>query len=165
VSGVLQKFGRIDILINAAGGYSGGSLAEDSQVSEFEAMLKLNFFSALHTIRAILPMMKRQHYGRIVNIAAMPALYPKPRTSAYAVSKKAVIGLTESIAEEVKGSGIIVNAIAPSIILTDPNQKAMPEADFSKWVKPAEIASLVMFLCSEETNSVNGNVIKIFGGL
>ena len=165
VLSVLGKFGRVDILVNAAGGYTGGKLVEESAVNDFDAMMKLNFTSVLNTCRAVLPVMKKQGYGRIVNIAAMPALTVKPRMGPYSVSKRAVVTLTETIADEVKGQGVTVNAIAPSIILTPANQKGMPEADFSKWVTPEEIAVLTMFLCSDEAKSVNGNVIKIFGGV
>lgn len=164
VEKVIVTFGRIDILINAAGGYAGGKLLEESSVSEFEDLYKMNFMTALLMCRAALPLMRKQASGRIVNIAAMPAMSPKSRMGPYAVSKRAVITLTETLAEEVKGTGVTVNAVAPSIILTEANRLSMPDADFSKWVTPLEIAQLITYLSSEEARAVNGNVIKIYGG-
>ncbi len=162
---VKAKFGRIDILVNAAGGYVGGALVEESSLSEVESIMKLNFTTTFLMCRAVLPTMRSQKYGRIVNIAAMPAVTPKPRMGSYAVSKSAVITLTETIASEVKGTGITANTVVPSIILTEANKKSMPDADVSKWVTPLEITRLILYLSSEEAGSVNGNVIKIYGGV
>jgi NAD(P)-dependent dehydrogenase (short-subunit alcohol dehydrogenase family) len=103
--------------------------------------------------------------GRIVNIAAMPALVPSTKRAAYAVSKRGVAALTELIAEETKATGITCNAIAPSIILTEANVRAMPGADAAKWVKPEEIAKLILFLCSSDARPISGNVIRMFGGV
>jgi NAD(P)-dependent dehydrogenase (short-subunit alcohol dehydrogenase family) len=115
--------------------------------------------------RAVLPTMRSQELGRIVNIASMHALSPKPNAAAYAVSKRGVVTLTEAIAEETKGSGITANAIAPSLILTEANKKSMPGSDFSRWVTPEEIADTIFFLCSDGARSISGNVIKVFGGV
>jgi len=104
-------------------------------------------------------------FGRIVNIAAMPALLPAPRRGAYTVSKAGIVTLTEVIHQEVKGSAITVNAIAPSILLTEANRASMPGADTSKWVPLSEVASLILYLCSDEARSVSGNTIRIFGGV
>lgn len=165
VDAVTKKFERIDILVNAAGGYSGGKLVEETSMEEMEKLITLNYKTAFLLCRAVLPLMRRHRYGRIITIAAMPAILPKAQMGAYAVSKGGVITLTETIAEEVKGTGITANAIAPSIILTEANRKAMPKADFSKWVTPLEIARLILFLSSAEAGSVTGNVVRITGGV
>jgi NAD(P)-dependent dehydrogenase (short-subunit alcohol dehydrogenase family) len=111
-----------------------------------------------------LPSMRDRGFGRIITIGAMPALKPTAKRGPYQVSKRAVITLTESIAEEVKGTGITANAIVPSTIITPENVESMPDADRSKWVSPEEIVALAAFLCTPEARSVNGNTIKIFGG-
>ena len=157
--------GPITILVNAAGGYAGGEAIGEVTPSTLDSMLAMNLRSAFYTCNAVLPAMRSQSYGRIINIAAMPALVPTPRRGPYAIAKRGVITLTETIAEEVKGTGITANAIAPSIMLTPANEASMPGADTSAWVTPAELADLVVFLCSESARSISGNVIKAYGGV
>lgn len=159
-----SAFGRIDVLVNVAGGYAGGKLVEEIPVSEWDSMMELNLKTAFLMCRAVLPSMKKEGYGRIVNIAAMPALRPAPKRAAYAVSKGGVVSLTEAIHEEIKGTGITVNAIAPSTLLTETNKASMPGANTSSWVEPADVAGLISYLCSDAARSVSGNVIRIFGG-
>jgi NAD(P)-dependent dehydrogenase (short-subunit alcohol dehydrogenase family) len=127
--------------------------------------MDLNLMGAFRMCRAVLPLMRERGFGRIITIGAMAALRPTAKRGPYQVSKRALITLTETIAEEVKGSGITANAIVPSTILTPDNLQSMPDADHAKWVTPGEIADLVRFLCQVETRSVNGNAIKIYGGV
>jgi NAD(P)-dependent dehydrogenase (short-subunit alcohol dehydrogenase family) len=162
---VMKKFASIDFLINTAGGYVGGKLIDDVTLDEWDGIMKLNLRSTFLACRSALHVMRKQNAGRIVNIAAMPALSPSAKRGPYAVSKRGVITLTETIAEEVKGTGITANAIAPSIILTEANKQSMPNADFTKWVTPEEIARLILYLCLDDARSVNGNVVRIFGGV
>ena len=162
---VLERFGRIDCVVNIAGGYAGGNLVEDVATEEWDRMMSSNLTTAFLMCRSALPRMRKQGFGRIVNIAAMPALTSGARKGPYAISKRGVIALTETIADETKGTGITANAIAPSIILTEANKQSMPEADFNKWVTPEEIAQLILFLCSDHARSVSGNVIKTYGGI
>lgn len=161
---VHADLGRIDVLVNIAGGYSGGKRVEETPVSEWDAMMEMNLKTAFLMSRAVLPLMREQGFGRIVNIAAMAALRPAGRRGAYAVSKGGVVTLTEAIHEEVKGSGITVNAIAPGTLLTEANRVSMPKADASAWVPLSEVAALITYLCSDAARSVSGNTIKIFGG-
>jgi NAD(P)-dependent dehydrogenase (short-subunit alcohol dehydrogenase family) len=109
--------------------------------------------------------MKNQKYGRIVNISAMVGLNPSPGRSAYAISKSAVSLFTDIVGQEQKGSGITINAIAPSIIDTPANRISMPEEDFNRWVKPEHIADIICYLCSEAASDVTGTTIKAFGGM
>ena len=161
----LEKYLSLDILVNAAGGYMGGSEIREVSPEDMQKMMNLNLTTTFLMCRAALKVMQPRNSGRIITIAAMPALRPAAGRGPYAISKRAVITLTETIAEEVKGTGITANAIAPSIILTEPNRRSMPGADTGKWVTPEEIASLILYLCSDEARSVSGNVIKIFGGV
>jgi NAD(P)-dependent dehydrogenase (short-subunit alcohol dehydrogenase family) len=165
VHDVVDRFGRIDYLVAAAGGYAGGKKVEKTPPDEWEKQLSLNLTSLFLMCRAVLPHMRERGFGRIVTIAAMPALTSGAERAAYAVSKRGVISLTEAIADEVKRTGITANAIAPSIIVTEANRDSMPDAETSWWVTPDEIATLVLFLCSPDARSLSGNVIKAFGGV
>ncbi|MEO8169085.1 MAG: SDR family oxidoreductase, partial [bacterium] len=162
---VQKQFGAVDCLINLAGGYAGGNTIAEVSLDEWESMMSLNLRTTFLMCREVLKSMLARKAGRIINISAMPAILSGAKKGPYAISKRAVISLTEIIADEVKGSGITANAIAPSIILTDANKTSMPAADVQKWVTPEEIAGVILFLCSDEARSINGNTIKVFGGV
>jgi NAD(P)-dependent dehydrogenase (short-subunit alcohol dehydrogenase family) len=151
----------VGILVNCAGGYAGGEKIGEVSAATFEEMITANLRTAFLMSGAVLPLMRGAKRGRIISIAALAALSPAPSRGAYAIAKRGVVTLTETIAEEVKGSGITANAIAPGVILTPANCASIPSADTSRWVTPEEIAALVLFLCSEDARSVNGNVIKL----
>jgi NAD(P)-dependent dehydrogenase (short-subunit alcohol dehydrogenase family) len=163
VDGVLSRHGRVDALVNAVGGYAGGVKLweQDSQV--FEHMLALNLRSGYNLSRAVVPAMVKAGRGAIVNVAAKAALDHPGGAAAYAASKAAALALIDSLAAEVKGSGVRVNTILPSIIDTEPNRKAMPKADFAKWPKPQQIARVILFLCSEDAQVVHGAAIPVYG--
>ena len=161
VQNVVGRFGRVDVLVNAAGGYAGGKMTEESSADDLQQLFSLNALSAFNMCSAVLPDMKKARYGRIVNVAAMSAINAQPGSGAYAISKSAVITLTETIAAENRGKGITANAVAPGTILTESNKAAMPSADHSKWVTPDQIAEVLLFLASEESGAVSGNLIKI----
>jgi NAD(P)-dependent dehydrogenase (short-subunit alcohol dehydrogenase family) len=165
MNSVSERFGGVHFLINIAGGYAGGKSVAELSLAEWDNMMAMNLKTTFLMCRAALPAMRAQLFGRIVNIASVHALFPKANAAAYAVSKRGVVTLTESIAEETKACGITANAIAPSMILTEANKHSMPTADFSKWVTPEEIADTIVFLCSDGARSISGNVIKVFGGV
>ena len=165
VRGIASEFGGVGILVNCAGGYAGGEKIGEVPLATFDGMLTVNLRTAFLMCGAVLPLMRKANHGRIVSIAAMAALAPAASRGAYAIAKRGVITLTETIAEEVKGTGITANAIAPSIIVTQANRASMPRADVSRWVTPEEIAAIVLFLCSEDARSVSGNVVKVYGGV
>jgi NAD(P)-dependent dehydrogenase (short-subunit alcohol dehydrogenase family) len=126
-------------------------------------MMDLNLKSAFLCTREALKIMSRKGSGRIVNISAMAGLNPSAGRGAYCISKASVATLTRITAEEVKGTGITVNALAPSIIVTEANVRSSPGEDYSKWVKPEEVAELILYLCSEPARSINGAVIEVKG--
>jgi len=165
VASVLGRWQRVDILVNAAGGYAGGRVVEEVSMSEWESMMSSNLQTAFLMSRAVLPAMRAQGFGRIISIAAMGGLSPGARRAPYQIAKRGVVTLTESIAEEVKGTGVTANAIAPSIILTEANKASMPGGDFSRWVRPEDIGALILYLCSREAGAISGNAIKIYGGV
>jgi NAD(P)-dependent dehydrogenase (short-subunit alcohol dehydrogenase family) len=160
-----EHWGGVGILVNCAGGYAGGGKIGEVSAATFEEMLTANLRTAFLMSGAVLPLMRAAKRGRIISMAAMAALSPTAGRGAYAIAKRGVVTLTETIAEEVKGSGITANAIAPGIILTPANRASMPSADTSRWVTPEEIAALVLYLCSEDARSVSGNVLKVYGGV
>lgn len=160
-----ERLGGVDILVHAAGGYAGGEAIGTATAATFDRMISLNLKTAFLMCTAVLPIMRSRKFGRIITIASKPALSPTPLRGPYAVAKRGLITLTETIAEEVKGTGITANALAPSIIVTPANRQSMPDADISNWVTPSEIAGIIMFLCSDAARSVNGNVIRVFGGV
>jgi NAD(P)-dependent dehydrogenase (short-subunit alcohol dehydrogenase family) len=160
-----ERWGGVGILVNCAGGYAGGEKIGEVSAATFEEMLTANLRTTFLMSGAVLPLMRGARYGRIISIAAMAALSPAASRGAYAIAKRGVVTLTETIAEEVKGSGITANAIAPGIIVTPANRASIPSADTSHWVTPEEIAALVLFLCSQDARSVSGNVIRVSGGV
>ena len=165
VQKVLGQWNCVDFLIHTVGGYAGGKRIEEVSTEEWDRLVDLNLKTAFLMCNAVLPSMRSRGFGRIITVGAMPALRPAARRGPYQVSKRALLTLTETIAEEVKGSGITANSIVPSTILTQENKESMPDADSSKWVTPEELAALAMFLCTTEARSINGNAIKAFGGI
>ncbi len=160
---VVKTWGRIDYLVNIAGGYIGGKKTAETSLGEWQTALNMNLTSMFLMSRAVLPVMQRQNYGRIVSISAMTALTPSAGKGAYGVAKRGVVTLTETIAEEYKEFGITANAIAPSIIVTPANKAWMKRGDESRWVTPEEIASTILFLCSDEARSLSGTTVKMYG--
>jgi len=126
-------------------------------------MLMLNLRSSYALARAAAKEMLRQGRGAIVNVAAKAALDHGAGAAAYAASKAAAVAMMDSLAADLKGSGVRVNSILPSIIDTEANRKAMPGADFSKWPKPEEIARVILFLCSDDAEVVHGAAIPVYG--
>jgi NAD(P)-dependent dehydrogenase (short-subunit alcohol dehydrogenase family) len=163
VKAVLAQFGRVDILLNLAGGFGGGKPVSASADDDLNKMLDINLRTAYNLSRAAVKPMIAQKWGRIVNVASRDALHGRPNYSAYAISKAAVLRLSESMAAEVQDDFITVNVILPGTIDTEANRKNSLEADFSKWVKPAEIAATMLFLASEGAAAINGAAIPLFG--
>ncbi len=163
VAATLERFGRVEILLNLAGGFGGGAPLSESSDDDLTKMLDLNLRTTYHMCRAAVKPMIAQGWGRIVNTASRDALHARPNFSAYAISKAGVLRLTESLAAEVQNYNITVNAIIPGTIDTAANRKSTPNADFSRWVKPAEIAEALLFLAGEGAAVINGAAIPLYG--
>ncbi len=163
VETVAARHGRVDALVNAIGGYAGGHPLWETDTKTYEQMLALNLRAGFMLARAVVPQMLRQGGGAIVNIASKAGYGHAAGAATYAAAKAAVLALFDSLAEEVKAHGIRVNSVVPSIIDTEPNRRAMPHADFSKWPKPEEIARVILFLCSEDARVIHGAAIPVYG--
>jgi len=163
IGGVLSRHGTVDALVNTVGGYAGGVKLWELDTKVFDTMMSLNLRSGYALTRAVLPAMLRQKYGSIVNVAAKAAFDHGAGASAYAASKAAAVAMMDSLAADVKGTGVRVNSILPSIIDTAVNREAMPNADFSTWPKPDEIAQVILFLCSNKAAVVHGAAVPVYG--
>ncbi|MFN2433378.1 MAG: SDR family NAD(P)-dependent oxidoreductase [Gemmatimonadota bacterium] len=161
VARALERVGRIDALVHLAGGYAGGADVVATELEVWDRMLSVNLRSALLTIRAVLPSMLERGRGKIVTVGSRAAFEPSPNAGAYAVSKAALIKLTEVLAAELRDRNVQVNAIAPSVIDTPANRRSMPKADPATWVRPEQIAQAVVFLL--ESDAVTGDVLKVYG--
>jgi len=163
VEKVLSKHRRLDAVVNTVGGYAGGLKLWEMETRVFEQMLNLNLRSGYALARAAVPAMLKQGHGAIVNIAAKAAFDHAAGASAYAASKAAAVAMMDSLAADVKGTGVRVNTILPSIIDTEANRNAMPRADFANWPKPKDIARVVLFLCSDDAKVIHGASIPVYG--
>lgn len=163
VKGTFERFGRIDVLINAAGGFRAGTPLHETSLETWDFLLNLNARSVFIASRFVIPYMLKQSRGKIVNVAARAALSGGANMSAYSVSKSAVVRLTESMAAELRHSGINVNCILPGTIDTPQNRQAMPDADFDRWVKSEELAEVILFLASEAARAVHGAAVPVYG--
>jgi NAD(P)-dependent dehydrogenase (short-subunit alcohol dehydrogenase family) len=163
VGGVLSRHGRVDALVNTVGGYAGGVKLWELETKVFDVMLSLNLRSGYALARAVVPAMLKQRQGSIVNVAAKAAFDHGAGASAYAASKAAAVAMMDSLAADVKGTGVRVNSILPSIIDTAVNRQAMPNADFAVWPKPEKIAQVILFLCSDRAAVVHGASVPVYG--
>lgn len=157
------KQGPIDALVHLVGGFSGGSPIAQTSDETWDLMMNINVRGAFFAMRAVLKPMMEAKRGRIVAVGARAAVEAAPNFAAYAISKAALVALVKNVAAETKDSGITANAVLPSTIDTPANRKAMPKADFSKWVSPDSIAKLLVWLVSEDAADVSGAVIPIYG--
>jgi len=162
MASVKTKFGRLDALLNIAGGFQWATL-EDGAAESWDRMYALNLKTALNASKAALPYLLESGAGRIVNVGAQSALHAASGMGPYAASKSAVHRLTESLADELKLKGVTVNAVLPSIIDTPANRRDMPKADFDRWVAPADLAAVMLFLASDEAKAVTGALIPVSG--
>ena len=164
IDAAAAHFGSIDALINIAGGFTFETIA-DGDPKAWQRMYALNVETALNASRAAIPHLLNSRAGRIVNIGAMGALQAGSGMGPYAASKAGVHKLTESLAEELKDTNVTLNAVLPSIIDTPANRAAMPKANFDHWVKPADLAAVILFLASDEARAVTGALIPVSGGV
>jgi NAD(P)-dependent dehydrogenase (short-subunit alcohol dehydrogenase family) len=161
VAQILAQHRRIDALLNVAGGFC---MAPASDVAAWNAMWRMNLVTALNATRAVLAAMTQRGAGSIVSVAARAGAQPAgAQMGAYAASKAAVIRMTEALSEEVKHHGVRVNCVLPGILDTEANRRAMPDADFGRWVRPEALADVMLFLCSDAAAAIHGAAIPLHG--
>jgi NAD(P)-dependent dehydrogenase (short-subunit alcohol dehydrogenase family) len=155
------EIGRVDVLCNIAGGFAMGDPVHATGDDVWARMFDLNVRTLLNSVRAAVPGMIERGRGKIVNVGATGGLAGHANMAAYSAAKSAVIRITESMAAELKRKGINVNCVLPSIIDTPQNRAAMPKADPSHWVAPADLADVILFLASEEARAVHGAALPV----
>jgi NAD(P)-dependent dehydrogenase (short-subunit alcohol dehydrogenase family) len=161
IDAAAAHFGRLDALVNIAGGFAFETAIEGDPKS-WQRLFALNVLTALNASRSAIPHLTASSAGRIVNVGAMGAIQAGAGMGPYAASKAGVHRLTEALAAEWKGK-ITVNAVLPSTIDTAANRASMPDADFSKWVRPEELAEVILFLASDAASAVTGALLPVQG--
>lgn len=159
----IERFGRIDALANLTGGFRMGEPVHATTEATMRFLLDINVRTLLNTVHAVVPGMIDAGGGRIVNVGAYAALKGAAQMGAYVVAKSAVVRLTESMAAELRESNINVNCVLPTIIDTPGNRAAMPEADPGRWVAPADLAAVIVFLASDAARAIHGAAVPVTG--
>ena len=163
VAKAAERFGRIEVLCNIAGGFRMGSPVHETSDGDWDFLFDVNARSVLYTARAVVPRMLKAGGGKIVNIGAFAAHRGAADMGAYIASKSAVIRLTESMALELRDKNINVNCVLPTIIDTPENRAAMPDADPRRWVAPKDLAAVIVFLASDAARAIHGAALPVAG--
>jgi NAD(P)-dependent dehydrogenase (short-subunit alcohol dehydrogenase family) len=160
---VVARFSRLDVLAHTVGGFAGGQSVAETDDATFQRMFDLNLNATFHLLRAALPAMRKTGNGRIIAIGSRAAVEPGASVGAYSASKAGMVSLMRTVALENTDAGITSNVILPGTMDTPANRKAMPDADFSKWVQPISVASLIVWLAGDAGKAMNGAVIPVYG--
>ena len=157
-----QTLGGLDALVNIAGAFRWETVS-DGSLETWDLLYRINLRTAAAASKAAVPHLRKSGAGRIVNIGAAASAKAGAGMGAYAASKAGVARLTEALADELKDDRITVNAVLPSIIDTPPNRADMPEAEFDRWVKPEQLADVIVFLLSERAAAITGALLPVVG--
>ncbi len=161
----LDQSGSVHALLNLAGGFAFGANVWETDLETWTRMMAVNLHSAFLCCKHALPAMRERGEGRIVNVSSKAAVDIQPGAAAYAVAKGGILTLTRALREELKGTGVSVYALMPSIIDTPATRRLMPDADHQRWVPPERVADVLLALCSEEMAPASGSVVRVFGGV
>ena len=153
----------VQAVVNLVGGYAEGGLVHETDPDEFERLMRLNLRPNITLARAAIPRFLRRGGGAFVAVSARPALRPFPGAAPYIVAKAAVLSFVQTLDAEYRKDGIRANAVLPSVIDTPANRAAQPNADFSNWVAPEEIAKVIRFLVSEDSAPTSGAAVPVYG--
>ena len=159
----LDRFGRVDVACNIAGGFRMGEAVHETSDETWDFLLGLNSRTVLNMARVAVPHFLSRGSGKIVNVAAFAAQKGAARMGAYTASKAAVIRLTEAMSAELRAKGINVNCVMPTILDTPENRASMPDADPKSWVAPRDLAKVIAFLASEDARAIHGAAIPVTG--
>jgi NAD(P)-dependent dehydrogenase (short-subunit alcohol dehydrogenase family) len=163
IESVVTRFGKLDVLVHVLGGFAGGPTVAETDDATWEQMRDLNLTSAFYVLRAAIPHLRKSGSGRIVAIGSLAAVEPHAGLGAYVTFKAALTTLVRTVALENQNAGITANVVLPGTMDTPANRKAMPGADFSKWVQPRDVAGLVLWLADEKAAHITGAAIPIDG--
>jgi NAD(P)-dependent dehydrogenase (short-subunit alcohol dehydrogenase family) len=150
-------------VVNLVGGFAAGSRVHEMDPDEWERLLQLNLRPGFLLARAAMPRLVERGGGAYVGVSARPALRPFAGAAAYVTSKAAVLAFVQALDADYRAEGIRANAVLPSVIDTPANRAAEPDADYSKWVQPAEIARVIRFLVSDDSAVTSGGAIPVYG--
>jgi NAD(P)-dependent dehydrogenase (short-subunit alcohol dehydrogenase family) len=163
VESIVAKFGRLDVLVHVLGGFAGGKTIAETDDATWAQMRDLNLSAAFYVLRAAIPQLRKSGHGRIVAIGSLAATEPHAGLGAYVVFKSALATLMRTVALENRDAGVTANIILPGTMDTSANRKAMPNADFSKWLKTDDVADMAVWLADESAGHVTGTVLPIDG--
>ena len=160
---VIARFGKLDVLAHTIGGFAGGKSVADTDDATLQLMFDLNLNSLFHILRAAIPTLRKSTSGRIIAVGSRAALEPGAGVGAYSASKAAMVSLVKTVGLENRDAGLTANVILPGTMDTPANRKAMPNSDFSRWVQPSTVASLITWLAGDAGKDVNGAAISVYG--
>ena len=163
VESVVSRFGRLDVLVHLLGGFAGGQTVAETDDATWEQMCDLNLTSAFYVLRAAIPHLRKSGKGRIIAIGSLTAMEPHAGLGAYVTFKAALTMLVRTVALENKDTGVTANVILPGTMDTPTNRKSMPGADFSKWVRPGDVADLALWLADDRAAHITGTAIPVDG--
>ena len=163
VAAAAAAFGRLDVLVHVAGGYAGGQNVESLDATSVRAMIDLNLVSAFWAAKHVVPHAKKHGRGRLLFISSRGAVECHPGAAPYAAAKLGLHALVQTLAKELKRDGVTAHAVLPSVIDTAANRASMPDGNYADWVKPEEIADVLVFLASESAAATSGALVPIYG--
>ena len=163
IDAVVETYNRLDVLVHVLGGFAGGQTIAETDDATWEQMRDLNLTSAFYVLRAAIPHLRKSGNGRIVAIGSATAAAPHTGLGAYVTFKSALTTFVQTVALENKDAGLTANIVLPCTMDTPGNRKSMPNADFSKWVNPTNVAELVAWLADERAGHITGNMFPIEG--
>jgi NAD(P)-dependent dehydrogenase (short-subunit alcohol dehydrogenase family) len=161
VGQVVSRHKKIDALIHIVGDFIGGRSIAETDDNTWNKMRDLNLTAAFYAIRAVLPHMRRAKAGRIIAVGSLAASEPHAGLGAYVIFKRALETLVRTVAIENVDTNITANVVLPGTMDTLANRTAMPHADFSTWVQPDDVASVMVWLTGDEAARVNGAAIPV----
>ncbi|MEU7906683.1 SDR family NAD(P)-dependent oxidoreductase [Actinoplanes sp. NPDC049118] len=150
-------------VVNLVGGYAGGGLVHETAIEDFEAIIRANLRPTYLVTAAALPHLVDAGGGSVVCVSSRAAVAPFPGAAGYATAKAAVLAFANAVAVEYRKSGVRCNTVLPSVIDTPANRAGQPDADFSRWVAPAEIAQVIAFLAGDGSKPTSGATIPVYG--
>jgi NAD(P)-dependent dehydrogenase (short-subunit alcohol dehydrogenase family) len=161
VESIVARHGKLDVLVHVLGGFAGGQSVAETDDATWDQMRDLNLTSAFYILRAAIPHLRKSGKGRIVAIGSLAAAEPHAGLAAYVTFKSALATLVRTVALENRDAGLTANVILPGTMDTPANRKSMPGADFAKWLQPAAVADLALWLAAEDSGHLTGLTIPI----